>query len=130
MASPAAVAKKIEQIELQFGKLKLMLTAKAPGKSNSVGQRKRKGKPETIENCKKKSDLEKFTVKELKDWVKANGIDTKKLKEKHKEDYVKLVWKNLKTVATSESDPSSSDSSSSESSSSGSESGSSSSDSD
>ena len=122
MSSPAAVSKKIQQIELQLGKLKLMLTAK-PAEKKSV-QRKRKGKPESIESCKKKSDLEKFTITELKDWIKANGIDTKKLEKKHKEDFVKLVWKNLKESAKE-----SSGESSSESSSSGSDSGSSSSDS-
>jgi hypothetical protein len=129
MSSPAAVSKKIEQIESQLGKLKLMLTAKSAGKSKSVSeraQRKRKDKPESIESCKKKAELEKFTVAELKEWVKKNGVDVKKLAKKHKEDYVKLVWKNLKSSANeSSSDESSSDSSSS----SGSDSGSSSSDS-
>ena len=127
MSSPAAVAKKIEQIETQLGKLKMMLTEKSAGKSKTLA-RKRKDKPETIEKCTKKSDLEKFTVKELKEWVKSNGVDTKKLTKKHKEDFVKLVWKKLKETEASSSDESSSDSS--ESSSSGSDSGSSSSDSD
>jgi hypothetical protein len=105
MASPAAVSKKIEQIELQLGKLKLMLTAKSSGKSGM--QRKRKDKPESIEKCKKKSDLEKFTVAELKEWAKENGVDLKSLKEKHKEDYVKLVWKKLKASASESSESSS-----------------------
>ena len=125
MSSPAAVSKKIEQIESQLGKLKLMLTAKSAGKSKSVSQRKRKDKPDSIESCKKKAELEKFTVAELKDWVKKNGVDVKKLAKKHKEDYVKLVWKKLKEITSD----SSSDESSSSSSSSGSDSGSSSSDS-
>lgn len=115
MSSPAAVSKKIEQIELQLGKLKLMLTAKPCGKSKSVSERKRKDKPESIEKCKKKADLEKFTVAELKEWAKNNGVDLKKLAKKHKEDYVKLVWKKLKSSAeesSSEESSSSSDSSS------------------
>jgi hypothetical protein len=111
MASPAAVSKKIEQIELQLGKLKLMLTAKSSGKSGM--QRKRKDKPESIEKCKKKADLEKFTVSELKEWAKNNGVDLKKLAKKHKEDYVKLVWKKLKETESSSEESSSSSSSSS-----------------
>ena len=86
----------------------------------SVAPRKRKDKPESIDACKSKSDLAKFNVKELKQWIKENGIDAKKLSEKHKEDLVKMVWKKLKTSAESSSssseesdsssDPSSSDS--------------------
>ena len=113
MSSPAAVSKKIEQIELQLGKLKLMLTAKPAVKSKSESQRKRKDKPESIEKCKKKADLEKFTVSELKEWAKNNGVDLKKLAKKHKEDYVKLVWKKLKETESSSEESSSSSSSSS-----------------
>ena len=113
MSSPAAVSKKIEQIELQLGKLKLMLTAKPAVKSKSVSERKRKDKPESIEKCKKKAELEKFTVSELKEWAKNNGVDLKKLAKKHKEDYVKLVWKKLKETESSSEESSSSSSSSS-----------------
>ena len=112
MSSPAAVSKKIEQIELQLGKLKLMLTAKSAVKSKSVS--KPKNKPESIEKCKKKTDLEKFTVAELKKWAKNNNVDLKKLSNKHKKDYVKLVWKSLGKLKESE-NISSEESSSSES---------------
>jgi len=122
MSSVAKKIEQIEQIELELGKLKLMLTEKAAGKSKTVAQRKRKDKPDSIEACNKKSDLEKFTVKELKEWIKKHKIDTKGIKEKHKEDFVKLVWKNLKKLAVEESSSESDSSESSESGSSSSES--------
>jgi len=110
----AAITKKISSIELQFSKLRLMLEEKESKKAEkkSSAPRKRKDKPESIDKCKTKSDLAKFTVKELKDWIKENEIDTKKLSEKHKEDLVKLVWKKLNASAESSEESSSSDSSS------------------
>jgi len=107
----ASINKKIDQIENQLSKLKLLVnTQKKQEKKKPSEPKKKKDKPESIESCKKKSELEKFTVKELKDWIKENGIDTKKLSKKHKEDFIKLVWKKLNESAESSSDESSSES--------------------
>ena len=116
--SSASITKKISQIETQLSKLKLMLEQKEIKEADKkVAPRKRKDKPESIDVCKSKSDLAKFNVKELKEWIKQNGIDTKKLSEKHKEDLIKLVWKKLKSSTESSSSESSEESTSSDSSS-------------
>jgi site-specific recombinase len=113
----ASVTKKIEQIESQLGKLKLLLVTSQKEKADKkVVQRKRKDKPASIEECAKKSDLKKFTIKELKKWITDNKIDTKKLSQKHKDDIVALVWKHLKNSSESDTDSSSEDSSGSSSS--------------
>jgi len=87
----------------------------APKKSKAKpkAEPKKKDKPATIRDCVKKSDLSKFTVKELKAFIKENAIDIKELSKKNKEDLVKAVWKALKASATdteSESEDSSSSS--------------------
>lgn len=119
--SPASMTKRIEQIENHLSKLKLMMAeveiknAAAPKKPKAKpkAEPKKKDKPATIRDCVKKSDLSKFTVKELKAFIKENAIDIKELSKKNKEDLVKAVWKALKASATdteSESEDSSSSS--------------------
>jgi hypothetical protein len=100
--SNAAISKKIESIEVQLGKLKLLLVDEPKAKKPSE-PKKKKDKPESIDTCKKKSELEKFTVKELKDWIKEHKIEAKKLSEKRKNDLVKFVWDVLKKSSDSES---------------------------
>ena len=108
----SSISKKIEKIEKQLGELKLLLEKKEP----KVVNRKPKNKPENINTCKTKSELKKFTIKELKQWIKENDIDIKKLSEQHKDDLVKVVWKKIKikVVEESSSDGESVDSSESE----------------
>ena len=107
--SNASISKKIESIEVQLGKLKLLLVdepkTKKPSepKKKPSESKKKKDKPESIDTCKKKSELEKFTVKELKDWIKEHKIEAKKLSEKRKNDLVKFVWDVLKKSSDSES---------------------------
>ena len=106
--SNASISKKIESIEVQLGKLKLLLVdepKKKPSepKKKPSESKKKKDKPESIDTCKKKSELEKFTVKELKDWIKEHKIEAKKLSEKRKNDLVKFVWDVLKKSSDSES---------------------------
>lgn len=138
-SSSSAVYKKIEKIEKMLSNLKLVLEkkdalvkSKKSKKSESVKSKKSesisksKSKPESISKCKSKSDLEKFTIKELKVWIKENKIDTKKLSEKHKADFIKLVWDTIMNSRIVESECDSSDSSSSDSDSSDSDSDSSS----
>ena len=99
----------IKKLEAQLSKLKLELKNRKP-----KAERKRKDKPKSIEDCTSKEDLAKFTIKELKDWIKSNGVETKKLYQKHKEDLVKLVWKKVKSCSDSESESDEDDDSESE----------------
>jgi hypothetical protein len=53
-------------------------------------------RPINIEDCTCIEQLKNhFTVNELKVWLKQNKINVKKIKEKHKEDFVKIVWENI-----------------------------------
>jgi len=90
----------IKKLEAQLIKLKVDL-AKKEAKKTTESKPKKSSKPKRIEDCAKKTDLAKFTIAELKDWIKSNGVKTKKLYEKHKVDLVNLVWKSLKTCSVS-----------------------------
>ena len=106
----SSVSKKITKLEEQLSKLKLSL-----GKSKETKERKprtRKDKPEAIESCKTKTDLAKFTKKEIIDWIKSREIALKKANQTLKEDLVKFVWKHLSSK-TEESSSEESDSESS-----------------
>ena len=94
-----STASAIKKLEAQLAKLKLELKNRKP-----KAERKRKDKPKSIDDCTSKEDLAKFTIKELKDWIKSNGVETKKLYEKHKADLVNLVWKKVKSCSGSECD--------------------------
>ena len=78
--SDLTVYKQIEKIEKLLSKLKLVIEKKVVPV-----------KPKSISKCKSKSDLEKFTTTELKAWIKENRL-IKKLSEKHKANFIKLVW--------------------------------------
>ena len=111
--SSKSILKRLEKIEADLAGLKLDI--KKSGKSEKPTKKessKKSKKPVSITKCKSKSELSKFTVKELKDWVKENKVDSKKLAEKLKTELVNLVWKNLKKSAdSSETSSSESDSS-------------------
>ena len=55
-----------------------------------------------IDDCTSKKELKNFTVKELTAWLKKNGISMKKINEKRKDDYIKLIWKHLHEETDSE----------------------------
>ena len=116
---PSSAAAAIKKLELQLAKLKLMvLTEVKPDKKTKAAtepKTKKSSKPKSIDQCKNKEDLTKFTIAELKDWIKSNGIEIKKLYEKHKADLVKLVWKKIKSGSVSGSSESGSSSGSGES---------------
>ena len=102
-----SILKRLQKIEDDLADLKIDL------KKSIKSEKKQSGKPTCITKCKKKEDLAKFTVKELKAWVKENKIDAKKLAEKLKTELINLVWKNIKKSAdSSDSDSGSSDDSS------------------
>jgi hypothetical protein len=72
--------------------------AKAKAKS------KEKSKPKTIEDCKTKSEIKKFTIAEIKDWLRKRGVSLKKISELHKEDFVNIAWKTKNSESESESE--------------------------
>ena len=117
MSSESAL-KKIAKLEQQLNKLKLSLTKAAPKETKERKPRTRKDKPESIESCKSKSELNKFTKKEIIEWIKSREIALKKANQTLKQDLVKFVWKQL----SSKTEESSSEESGSESKSEGSES--------
>ena len=109
----SSVSKKIEKLEKQLSELKLSL-----GKSKETKERKprtRKDKPAEIDSCKTKTDLAKFTKKEIIDWIKSREIALKKANQTLKEDLVKIVWKHLNTQAAESSSDESESSSDSDS---------------
>ncbi len=91
----------IKKLESQLAKLKVDLAKKSTKKAATECKPKKSSKPKRIEDCANKTELAKFTIAELKDWIKSNGVKTKKLYEKHKADLVSLVWKSLKTCSDS-----------------------------
>jgi hypothetical protein len=92
----------IAKIEKQLKALKLSTEkSKKPSKSKKVTKRK-------ITECTKKSQLKKFTVVELKDFIAKHKISTKKVDKMHKEDWMNLIWKHLKKEQEESSDSSSS----------------------
>ena len=111
MSTSKSILKRLQKIEDDLADLKIDL--KKSIKLEKKPSCKKPTKPASITKCKSKSELAKFTVKELKDWVKENKIDAKKLAEKLKTELINLVWKNIKKSAdSSDSDSGSSDDSS------------------
>ena len=77
MSTSKSILKRLKQIESDLAGLKIEL--KKSIKQEESHKRKssnKSSKPASITKCKKKEDLSKFTVKELKDWVKENKIDS------------------------------------------------------
>jgi len=110
-SSSESALKKIAKLEQQLNKLKLSLTKAAPKETKERKPRTRKDKPESIESCKSKSELDKFTKKEIIEWIKSREIALKKANQTLKQDLVKFVWKQLNTqAAESSSDDSGSES--------------------
>ena len=54
--------------------------------------------PMCIELCTKRQMLEQFTVVELKQWVKINNIEVRMASDKIKDDWITIVWRNLKKM--------------------------------
>jgi hypothetical protein len=80
----AALEKEMNSIKLEMEK-----EEKKPMKLSAK-------KPLNIEDCTCIEQLNKhFTVSELKLWLKKNKINVKKITEKHKDDFVKIVWENI-----------------------------------
>jgi hypothetical protein len=54
--------------------------------------------PMSIDLCTKRQMLEQFTVVELKQWVKMNNIEVRMASDKVKDDWITIVWRNLKKL--------------------------------
>ena len=80
----ANIAARISKLEKELENLKVEL-------------KKDKGikKPKKIDDCETIEQVKKFTTIELKEWLKKNKINVKKVTEKHKDDFVKIVWENI-----------------------------------
>ena len=111
--SSASALKKIAKLEEQLNKLKLKASKSKEPKAAKC--KTGKCKQSTIDSCEKKTDVAKFTKKELLDWIKNREITLKEASKKLKDDLVKFVWKHLNTESDSDSDDSDSDSDDSES---------------
>jgi hypothetical protein len=94
--SSSSVASRISKLEKELSELKVELSE----------TKKKTSKPKKIEDCKNMNELKKFTVTELKEWLKKKKINVKKVTEKHKDDFVKIVWENISDEYESESDDS------------------------
>ena len=80
----AVLEKEIKELKVEISKE----TEKKPKETEK--------KPKKIEECTKIEQLNKyFTVAELKEWLKKKKINVKKVSEKHKNDFVKIVWENI-----------------------------------
>ena len=91
-----SIASRISKLEKELSELKI-----AASKEVKVTK-----KPVKIEDCKSIEQLSKFTITELKEWLKKKKINVKKVTDKHKEDFVKIVWENISEEYESESDDS------------------------
>ncbi len=100
----SSIASRIAKLEKELNKLKVELE-----KENTSSSDKKKTKPKKIEDCTRKDQIEKFTVAELKEFIKKKKLDSKNAS--YKEDFVKVVLKYVKTLNKEEEEISSSDSS-------------------
>jgi len=89
MSSSSTIAAKILKLEKELNQLKVSL-------------KKNVKKPKYIDECETKEQLELFTLDELKNWLKKNEINVKKITEKHKSDFVEIVWENISSDYESE----------------------------
>ena len=87
----AVLEKEIKELKVEISKE----TEKKPKETEKKPKETEK-KPKKIEECTKIEQLNKyFTVAELKEWLKKKKINVKKVSEKHKNDFVKIVWENI-----------------------------------
>ena len=84
----AKIVSRITKMEKELSALKSSL--------NNVEDKLTKvKKPKKIDDCESIEELKKFSVTELKEWLKKNKINVKKVSEKHKDDFVKIVWQEI-----------------------------------
>ena len=87
---------KISKLEKELAQIKLEI---GKGGKSTKGDKTTKGaktaKPKDIDYCESKEELNKFSLSELKEYIKTNKINVKKITEKHKADFVEIVWKYI-----------------------------------
>ena len=84
----ANIAARISKLEKELESLKVELN-----KENNVNKGVKK--PKKIDDCESIEQVNKFTTVELKEWLNKKKINVKKVAEKHKDDFVKIVWENI-----------------------------------
>ena len=104
----SSIASRIAKLEKELNKLKVELEKQESSDSSDKKEKKSK----KIVDCTSKSQIDKFTVAELKDFIKKKKLDSKNASVK--EDFVKIVFKYVKTLNKEEEEVSSSGSSSGE----------------
>ena len=104
----SSIASRIAKLEKELNKLKVELEKQ----ESSDSSEKKEKKPKNIVDCTSKSQIEKFTVSDLKEFIKKKKLDSKNASIK--EDFVKIVFKYVKTLNKEEEEVSSSGSSSGE----------------
>ena len=83
---------RLARLEKEINNLKVEISEKKPKET----EKRTEKKPKKIEDCTTPKQLNKyFTVAELKEWLKKKKINVKKVSEKHKNDFVKIVWENI-----------------------------------
>ena len=96
MSSVSAIIAKLEK------QLKALKVSTKIAKKNEKKPEKKSNKKGKISEVNKKEDLKKFTVVELKEFIKKNKIVTKKTDKLHKEDWINLIWNNIKSESESD----------------------------
>ena len=87
---------RLTMLEKQIKELKVEISKETEKKPEKTVEKTTEKKPKKIEECTKREQLNKyFTVAELKEWLKKKKINVKKVNEKHKNDFVKIVWENI-----------------------------------
>ena len=80
--SSSSIFSKIAKLEKELNELKLKVKPSV-------------NKPKKIEDCESRDQLELFTLTELKDFLKKKEINVRRINEKHKSDFVEIVWENI-----------------------------------
>ena len=96
MSSVSAIIAKLEK------QLKALKVSTKIAKKNEKKSEKKSNKKGKISEVNKKEDLKKFTVVELKEFIKKNKIATKKTDKLHKEDWINLIWNNIKSDSSND----------------------------
>jgi hypothetical protein len=88
------IAARISKLEKEIDSLKIEFSKDHKDKGTK--------KPKNIDDCESIEQVKKFTTVELKEWLKKNKINVKKITEKHKDDFVKIVWQEISSEYESE----------------------------
>ena len=102
----------IKKLTADLNALKVAIKADK-SKASKAPKGKKADKPSSINKCKSKADLDKFTCAELKEWLVAKKVE--KISSLKKDELVALVFKKLKKKPEPESDSESDSSDSSDS---------------